>query len=224
MHKAFAWIKQHPLTLVLIIGVGILVIVLFSGDTSGTVQSAMVAAGPSDADVAASTSLAQTQVAASTSLTGQANQNSFQLAEDTIAANASSYNANLGAAVSLAGINAGQTVDLANIQGQVQMADIQNTANVQVAGIQAGVANNAIVAQETENLAPYTAINSLAANGGLKQLTTQKDAYLNLPGLQIGRATNYTAPGASGQNNNNPGAAISSVVGSVAGAFSNIFG
>src|SRR4051812_25123404 len=110
MKKFLGWVKEHPLTIVLIVGVGILALVLLSGGKGGT-QTAMVSSGPSSADVAASTSLAEAQLGASVqthgidaSVVAQTNQQSFQLAEDQINANTSAYQTDAGAAVSLAGI------------------------------------------------------------------------------------------------------------------------
>lgn len=236
MHRIFEYVKEHPLTLVLVLGVGILVIVLFSGGSSGGTVVAAGAAGPDDADVAAQTALAQTQIQASASLTGAANQQSFQLAEDQINANSAAYTSNLGATVSLSGIDAQKDVQLAGISSQVQIADLQNQSNLAQAQVYqsiftsqqqtqqnqdndaAAVAINGQNVQGSIALAPYTTIDTLANNGAIGNLTGTKDAYLNLPGLQVGRATNFTPAGATAGQPNAFAQFAGGLVGGLAGA------
>lgn len=191
MKKVFAWIKAHPLTLVLIVGVAILVLVLFRGGSSGgTTVVASGPSGPSDAAVAASASLAANQDnnatqlsiaqmqgtvqlhAIDTSVVQQVNQQSFQLAEDQINANASTYNSKVGADVQLAGIGAQRDVQLAGIAAGVQTADLANQASLAQAGIYKDIFTSQAHLQETQaNDNAAVAINGQNVQGSV--LTTE---------------------------------------------------
>lgn len=226
MKKVFAWVKEHPLTLVLIAGVVILLLVLLSGSSGSTQVAAGQATDPNAAaELQASTQVTlagigqATQIAGyNASITAQQNTNAFQLAQDTIQSQTAAYQSNLGAQVSLAGIGAQKDVQLAGIQGQVQLADLQNqvtlanadvyksiftsqeTTKQTIANDTAAVQISGIAAQKEVALAPYQVASTAISSGNLN--LGVKDAYLSLPGISTGRATNFTPPGASaGQPN-----------------------
>ena len=231
MKKVFAWIKAHPLTLVLIAGALILVFLLFGG-SSGTAQTTVAGTTVDPnaaAEIASSTQLQTAQIQSSTALTGQANQQAFQLAEDQINANTTAYTTNVGAQVQLAGIGASQDVQLAGIQGQVQLADLQNQSNLAQAQVYSNIFTSQQQTQQTQYndaaavaingqnvqgavaLAPYQVASTALSTGNLNLGT--KDSYLNLPGISTGRATNYTPPGATAGSNSGFSLNVGSIFG-----------
>lgn len=147
MHDAIEWVKKHPLALVLIGGVALLALVLFS--SSGSSASASTAAtGPDDAQVAAAyqAQAAGQQVAAQQEVTD--NQTAASVAIAQISANAQNYQVQQQGTVDLANTQASEDVNLAGIQAQVQLADIQNQTNLAQIKSQTDQAGLAAATQE----------------------------------------------------------------------------
>jgi hypothetical protein len=198
MGKAWAWIKAHPLPIVLGLGALVLLwlVIRGSGGSSGTV----VASGSAAPDPGA-TQLALAQVAAGS----QADQTSAQLSlgHEQIAAGlaeamqgfaSKDYEAMLAGSVATSGIQAQENVQLAGINSQVQLADIAATTNR--AQIGANVDMAALTAHTYESMAASQSQTSLGlaqigsdervaiAQGAQK--TAQKKSSNNLIGGIIG--------------------------------------
>lgn len=197
MGKAWAWVKAHPLPIVLGLGALVLLWLVIRGSGGG---GQTVVAGGSAPDPGA-TQLALAQVAASS----QADQTSaqLQLGHEQIAANLASamqgfsskdYESMLAASVATSGIQAQENVQLAGISSQVQLADIAATTNR--AQIGANVDMATLTAHTYESMAESQSRTSLGlaqigadervtiAQGAQK--TAQKKSSNNLIGGIIG--------------------------------------
>lgn len=223
MKKFLAWSKKHPLTIILIVGVGILFLLFLNSSGGGGTVVAGGAAGPTDAQVGAQAAVTTAQIQASTQIHGidatvvaAQNEQAYKIAEATINSQVTMYQSELGSTVSLAGISAQQNIQLAGIQAGVQTADLANRAALEQAGIYRDIFNSqnhlmetqyndaALIAINGQNVsgavavAPYTTLQTFAQTGAIDKLVSIKDAFLNLGnGISIGRGTNFTPPGAT---------------------------
>jgi hypothetical protein len=168
MGKAWAWIKAHPLPLVLGLGALVLLWLVIRGSGGGGGQT--VVAGGSAPDPGA-TQVQLAQIAAGS----QADQTSAQLSlgHEQIAAGlaeamqgfqSKDYEAMLAGSVATSGIQAQENVQLAGIQSQVQLADIAATTNR--AQIGANVDMATLTAHTYESMAASQSQTSL----GLAQI------------------------------------------------------
>ncbi len=243
MEKTIHWIKEHPLVIVLVIGVGILLLLVFSGGSPA--NSSATVNGPSDAAVNAAASLQAAQLQSnlgmaqiSAQLTGKESDNSTAIALGTIGANTSMYTADLQAALGALGVHSQEDIQLAGIAAQTQLADIsrqaskdQINATVAIAALNAQTYSDITNAEAQKEIAqyqysaavqiaPYAAISTLYTTLGpnLEKIITgaeaTKGAVLQLPGINVGRVG--SAGGSLFGNtfgNSSAGAAIAQVAG-----------
>jgi hypothetical protein len=174
MGKAWAWVKAHPLPIVLGIGALVLLWLVLRGSGGGG-QTVVQGSAP-----ATDNTLALAQIAASSQ--SDQTQAQLQLGHEQVAAGlaeamqgfqSKDYESMLAASVTTSGIQAQENVQMAGIQSQVQLADIAATTN------QAQIAANVDMAKITsatyENMAATTAGTSVQ----LAQISANKDIAIN---------------------------------------------
>ncbi len=256
MQKTIHWIKEHPLVIVLVIGAGILLLLVLGGGGAPANSTATVN-GPSDAAVQAAAGLQAAELQSnlgmaqvSASLTGKESDNATAIALGTINANTAQYTADLQTALGVAGVNAQESIQIAGIDSQTQLADIsrqssqdQLNATVQIAALNAKTYSDITMAQANEQIAqyqysaavqiaPYQTVSDLyttLGSSGLTSLITgaeaTKGAVLQLPGINVGRVG--SAGGSLFGNtfgNSSAGGAFSSAFSALAGGLKSAYG
>lgn len=228
MKKVWAWIKEHPLQVVLILGALLLALLLFGGGSSSNAATA-AAGGPSDAAVQAAAALQAQQLQADTAnnqisaqLQAQANNNATNLSIAQLQLQGQEYSTGANAQVSLSGIQAQQAVQLAGIQSQTQLADIarqtsqdQLTATVNIAALNAGTYEAITNAQVQEQEAQYAAAVAIQT----APYVAQQSLYTTLGGDNLTKLI-YGAEGTKGSTLQLPGVNA----GRVGSAGGNLFG
>lgn len=242
MHKAWVWVKEHPLIIILVIGALLLLYLLFAGGSSS--GSTTVVAGSAGPDPTAALQ-AQTQIQGAQIQAGVASQQigAQQEVSDTQTAAAlqatlsqtasGDYQAALAAKNNETGINAQEAVSLAGIQSQVQLADMANQtnqaqiqSNVDIAAINANVYKYITGQQTAQVEASYqtqTDIANINANQniGLADIAGKTQVAVATQQAQAAETQSWTSYWTAGENKKaaQSGSTALGIVGAIASIF-----
>lgn len=204
------WVKKHPLSLVLIIGVGFLLLMLLSGGSSSSSAAATGQPDP-NAVLQASTQLQLAQISAdqntntvNAQLNAQDNATAASVALGQINANATNYQADLASKVALAQTQASEDVSMAGLEGQVQLAEIAastNQAQIKATTDQAQIASGTYEALAHEQTTQV--VSSYQTQADIAKTNAEQNVSLAQINGQTTQAVASAAAGAQKKQSDN---------------------